>query len=263
VELLQTCGAVAFVPSASGRGVTLTIANTAAFSRFVEARCPQGLDVDCASVVDRATAVFTFADAKAIRRGAAQGIFLRTVKQGVVIRTLDGQSSVELSDATRQAGGTGIQLSSSKAWVFSGSIAVIENAETFWSHEVALPEVDVAIFVSGQMSDRLMAWLASPGMSSCSITHWGDYDPYGVNEYLRLLDACGPRVGVYAPPEVDSLLVKYGKPRLVIDQARYFDRLRERQDDPYVSRMIGLFDRHRRGLEQEILIKLPAKGETA
>jgi hypothetical protein len=258
VESLQTCGAIAFAPSGCGRGVVLHIGNPAAFLRFVSANCPQGLDVDTETVVDRASAVFTFADAKAIRRGAAQGIFVRATKQGVTMWTTDGKSCVDVSAATAQAGGAGIQLSQAKTWTFAGSVAIVENAETFWKHELALPDAEMAIFVSGQMSDRLMTWLSGQEMASCSITHWGDYDPFGVNEYLRLVRACGSRVSAHAPREVDDLLVKFGKRKLVIDQARYLDRLRPHQADPYVRRMTKLFDTYRRGLEQEIFLRLPA-----
>jgi hypothetical protein len=237
----------------------LSIANPAAFLRFVSARCPQGLDVDFDSIVDRASAVFTFADAKAIRRGSAQGIFVRSTKPGTTIRTTDGQSCVDLSEATKQGGGAGIQLSQAKTWTFAGAVAVVENAETFWKHEIALPDVDIAIFVSGAMSDRLLTWLSAPEMMLCSITHWGDYDPYGVNEYVRLVRACGNRVSVFAPNEVDEFLVRFGKRKLVANQAQYLDRLRSYQADPYVRRMTDLFDRYRKGLEQEIFLRLPVK----
>ena len=59
----------------------------------------------------------------------------------------------------------------------------------------------------------------------------------------------------YAPAEVDELLPKYGKRILVTRQAKYLDRIRPRGTDPHVRRMIDLFDTHRRGLEQEVLLR--------
>jgi hypothetical protein len=150
--------------------------------------------------------------------------------------------------------GIGIQLSSQKVWSFTGSVTVVENADAFWQHERVLPDADMAILGSGNMSSRLLEWLASPAMSRCRIIHWGDYDPVGVCQYLRLVDACPGRVDSFAPPEIDLLLPQYGKRKLVTQQPTFLDRLRRPQTDLYVRRMVELFDEHRRGLEQEVLL---------
>jgi hypothetical protein len=86
------------------------------------------------------------------------------------------------------------------AWEFSGTIATIENEEPFWSHELILPDVDLAVYVRGKMSNRVIRWLASEPMKSCPITHWGDYDPIGVLEYVRLLRTCSERVRLFTNP---------------------------------------------------------------
>lgn len=257
VKSLQTCRAVAFVPAPGGRGVVLSITDPAAFVRFVGAHCPHGLDVDVNAIADRADAIYQLADAKAIRQGTVRGIFVRSTKPGVVIQSTDGEASVNISDATDQGGGAGIQLSAAKQWTFSGTILVVENEETFWKHEMAVPDADMAIFASGPLSNRLISWLSAPEMATCPITHWGDYDPYGVCEYMRLVHDCGDRVSVYAPAEVDQLLPKHGKRMLVTRQSKYLDRLRSHQSDPYVRRMTQLFDKHRKGLEQELLLRSP------
>lgn len=254
IKSLQTCRAVEYVPAPSGRGVVLLITDLATFLRYVGAHCPCGLDVDIHAIADRAEAVYQLADAKAIRQGTVQGIFVRSTKPGVVIRSIDGEVSIDISEATARGGGTGIQLSASKQWSFSGHVVVVGNEPTFWKHEVVLPDADMAIFGGGTLSHRLICWLSAPEMATCSITHWDDYDPCGVCEYLRLVRNCGDRVAVYAPAEVDQLLPKHGKRMLVTRQSQYLDRLRSHQSDPYVRRMTQLFDKHRKGLEQELLL---------
>ena len=247
VTSLKTCGAVEFRPSRAGRGVVLCIANSQAFNTFIAARLPQGLDVDLAEIADRAQAVAMLADAKAVRRGSSQGVFVRATKPGVVLFSTDGQVFIPVSELTLKAGGSGIQLAADRSWSFAGSIVVVENEEVFWRHDEVLPDVDLAVFASGNMSNRLLDWLASPAMEQCAIIHWGDYDPVGVYQFLRLVDKCPGRVTVYAPAIVDGLLARIGKPKLVARQARYLDSIRSRESEPYVGRMIGLFDRHRRG----------------
>lgn len=254
IQALSTCGAVEFRKASGGRGTVLCIRSPEAFSHFVTARLPQGLDVDLSEITDRATAVIMLADAKAIRTGVGQGLFVRSTKPGVEIRSAEGEVCISVGQMTDQAGGMGVQLSPERTWLFAGDVVVVENADAFWRHDVVLPEADLAIFGSGNMSGRLVRWLASPGMARCRITHWGDYDPVGVCQYLRLADACPGRVVTYAPPEVDELLPKYGKRKLITRQPRFLDRLRRRTSDPHVRRMVDLFDRHMRGLEQEVLL---------
>jgi len=254
VQELKVCGVAEFRPSKAGRGVVLCVISEQAFRRFITARLPQGLDVDMSAITDRASAVIMLADAKAVRRAVGQGIFIRSTKLDTEIRSADGKIVIPVSQLTASAGGSGIQLSHEKTWAFAGDVAVVENADAFWRYELVLPEIDLAVLSGGNMSARLVQWLASPEMSQCRIIHWGDYDPVGVCQYLRLLDACPGRVDAYAPPEVDELLPTFGKRTLVTRQPKYLDRLRRRATDPYVHRMIKLFDKHRRGLEQEALL---------
>lgn len=254
VQELTDCGVVEFRRSSSGRGTVLCIRSEKAFQHFVAARLPAGLDVDLAAIADRAAAVLMLADAKAVRTAVGQGIFVRSKKPDVEIQSIDGDVCIAVGQLTAQAGGMGVQLSAERSWMFAGNVAVIENADAFWRHEFVLPDADLAILGSGNMSTRLLHWLASPAMAQCRITHWGDYDPVGVCQYLRLADACPGRVETYAPNKVDRLLPRYGKRNLVLRQPTFLDRLRGRSADPHVRRMLGLFDQFRRGLEQEILL---------
>jgi hypothetical protein len=184
----------------------------------------------------------------------AQGIFVRSVRPDVAIHAADGVV-LPVTRLTHDAGAACIELSPKKSWKFSGTIAVIENADVFWRHDAVVGDIELAIHASGPMSGRLLSWLASSDMRKCKITHWGDYDPVGVCEYLRLAEACPGRVEPYAPKEVDTLLPRIGKRVLIIKQWAYLDKLRNKLDDPYVRRMVQLFDTHRRGLEQEILLR--------
>lgn len=255
LQSLKVCGAVEFRRASHGRGTVLCINSVQAFQLFLDARLPRGLDVALATIPDRATAVLMLADAKAIRQGTGQGLFVRSNKEGVELRSADGQVSIPVSELTVRAGGVGVQLSPTRVWHFSGHVVVVENAECFWEHERAVPEADLAVLANGNMSRRLLNWLASEAMMECRITHWGDYDPVGVCQYLRLADVCPGRVNSHAPPEVDEILPRLGKRDLITGQAQYFARLRRRISDEYVARMVSLFDRHVRGLEQEVLLR--------
>jgi hypothetical protein len=253
VESLRTCGAAEFSRASSGRGVVLRIVSDEAFERFVIGRLPQGLDIDMTTVSDHAQAVVMLADAKAIRRAVGQGILVRSAKSNVTIESTDGQGSIPVSEMSTVDRAVVIRLSSDKMWTFEGTIAVVEGAYAFWRYERLIPQADLAVLGSGNMSAALLNWLASPAMARCHIIHWGDYDPVGVWQYLRLAEACPGRVESFAPPEIDEL-IRRSKRALVTRQGRYLDRLRSRSCDSYVRRMTDLFDRYRRGLEHEALL---------
>lgn len=258
VESLQACGAAGYLPSPAGRGLRFRIQNESAFERFVQSRCPSGLNIDNVSLESRADGVAHFGDAKAFSHSIAEGVFLRATKPNIVLRCEPSGSDLSVSDLTSIAGCAAIKIadrsSSTSQWSFTGSIAVIENADAFWLHERVLPDVDLAVFASGRMSGRLLGWLSSSGLATCPIIHWGDYDPVGVAEYIRLTEHCGDRVQTFVPDNLESLLKRHGKRKLITDQVEILGRLRQHSANPHVARMIALFDKHRKGLEQELLL---------
>jgi hypothetical protein len=253
---LQTCGAVQIVPGVQGK--RLRVANADAFAKIVRTATPQGLESLDSLLLSRADAVDQFGDAKAIRTGNVQGIFVRSIKPNIFIRRAGSSEAVDVTELTRIAGGAALRLSNGMDWTVSGTIATIENEEAFWSHELILPDIDLAVYVRGKMSNRLLRWLASAQMASCQITHWGDYDPIGVAEFLRLRCACPGRVTLHVPDDLEKLVARYGKKSLVRadKQVQVLCLLREMEDDPIVKRFVQVFDELGKGVEQELLLKL-------
>lgn len=254
VQALETCGAARWL--AAGRGSRFVISDADAFDRFIVRRYPLGLDYDLEGITDRASAVAVVGDAKAVRTGRCEGLFVRSMKPGTAVVSRDERVTIPVYDLTTTAGGAAVLLDDEHGWIVSGRVAVIENSEAFWRHDRVMPDVDLAVYSVGTMSSRrLLAWLAS--MENCQIVHWGDYDPAGVTEYLRLVDACPGRVRYFMPPIVGELLPQHGKAALITEQVHLLDRLRQVRCDETVARLLDLFDQHRRGLEQEVLLCEP------
>ena len=253
---LQTCGAVQIVPGVQGK--RLRLANAEAFEKIVRTATPQGLESLDSLLSSRADAVDQFGDAKAIRAGNVQGIFIRSIKPNIFIRRAGSSEAVDVTAMTRIAGGAALMLRDGIEWTFAGTIATIENEEAFWSHDLILPHIDLAVYVRGKMSNCLLRWLASAPMASCQITHWGDYDPTGVAEFLRLRCACPGRVTLHVPEDLERLVARYGKTSLVRadKQVQVLCVLREMEDDPIVNRFVRVFDELAKGVEQELLLKL-------
>ena len=113
--------------------------------------------------------------------------------------------------------------------------------------------MELAVFGSGNMSNRLVDWLVSDDLKSCSLVHWGDYDPCGVLEYLRLAERCPDRTSSFVPDHIDSLL-ENGQRELLLRQKDFLNKLRTKTADIHVARMVALFDKHRKALDQEGLL---------
>lgn len=255
LEDMATCGAVRcrFV----NRAGRVEICCQTTFGKFVNSRFPLGIDTELNEVFDRAGAVIAFGNAKAIERGSEEGLFVRTAKTQVALHATDGKE-LPIGVLSSDAGGAALSLTKDREWTFSGTVAVIENQQNFWQHEKVLPDVDLAVYASGCMSRRLVKWLTSESMLGCQIIHWGDYDPRGVVEYLRLFDRCPDRVTSFVPDNINQLM-KYGKRKLLQSQSRSLEKLRSRTEIPHVSRMLEVFDKHHKGLEQEVLLVVDAE----
>ncbi|MEX2671414.1 MAG: Wadjet anti-phage system protein JetD domain-containing protein [Phycisphaeraceae bacterium] len=183
---------------------------------------------------------------------------MRSTRPGVVVRAAEDGSTVPVADLTRLAGGAALLLDDERTWQFAGTVAVVENAEAFWRHHRVL-NVDLAIYTAGRMSSRrLLAWLSSNVMSDCSYLHWGDYDPVGAAEYLRLCEACPGRVQMHLPNNLDALVARYGKRELLVDQLDTLRHVRHFTADAVIAQLVDIWDRRQRGLEQELLLRSEA-----
>jgi hypothetical protein len=251
VQQLETARAVQW--QNSGRGRKLVILNRDAFEAFAQSKFPLGLSSPDSPIPDRSSAVRLTGNAKRAKRGSCHGVFLRSSCPGCVITSTKNHNQIPIYDLTQIAGGAALLLDDNSSWSFTGSIAIVENAEAFWQHDKVL-NVDLAIYSVGRMSSRVYQWLASPLMHYCQFVHWGDYDPVGASEYLKLLKHCPNRATMHVPESLEKLLPLYGKRDLITKQKNVLHNLRKQTSNPTILRLITLWDKHQRGLEQEILL---------
>jgi hypothetical protein len=146
-----------------------------------------------------------------------------------------------------------VRLDDASQWTGSGLMAIVENLEVFLHFEKIGFETDLIYYAAGRLSERALHWLSSPGMQLCRIVHFGDYDPVGVDEYLRLKKACPGRVEMYVPDNLEALLSQYGKPALLENSKALLSRLRMEEDET-ARYLVSLMDIYNCGLEQEVLV---------
>ena len=234
----------------SGAGLRVVVQQPATLRAFAEKTYPSGLRCEGDALPARARAVAQLRDSKKGKGRCPATVLLRGFGG---CRLAADSTTLAVADWTAQAGVAAVALDRIVHWGFSGTLAIVENLELFWNIEQISPEVELALYAQGRLTQRLLKWLASPSMQSARVMHFGDFDPVGLDEYLRLKQACPERSALYRPDNLEDLFRKYSKPRLLTDNTAIMNRLRK-VDDPEVSSIVKLIDRFGGGLEQEALL---------
>lgn len=230
----------------SGGGWRIVVQNVAALEQFIEAQFPAGLDV-VLSGLGRAQAVERLKNAKRGRNDAGEPLLIRAFSPVVAS---DAGSIVDLFAATRDAGVAALLLNDQHDWKLDARrVATVENIVPFLLFERKCSGFDAAIYTAGRMSNRLLDWLAA---SPFPVTHCGDYDPVGLQDYCRLQARCGERASLFVPAQLPVLMEKHGRPELIRDSVAILASLRQ-SEDATVRAVVALMDAHGKGLDQEIL----------
>jgi hypothetical protein len=158
-----------------------------------------------------------------------------------------------LQAATGLTGAACLLLEDGHFWTLTADIAIVENLECFLHFEKMGVDANVAVYSSGRLSDLALRWLGSPGLSQCRFVHCGDYDPVGLDEFLKLKAVVGDRAKLHIPENLKGLIATYGRPELIRDSAAVFRRLRGTADAD-VREIVALLDEMGCGLEQEALL---------
>ena len=234
----------------SGAGKTVVVKKRDAFDIFVLRTYPSGLEGREETSTPRSKAVAELRDSKKARETGPLVVLLRGL-DNCELRC--GTEILPVAGLTELAGVVALRLGG-REWAYDGVLAVVENLEVFWNFEKLGTGAQMALYAQGRLSGAILGWLGSQSMARARILHCGDYDPVGLDEYLRLKDACPGRVELFLPTDFEALLSRYGKSELLHgSNGAVLARLRKTRD-PEVRRLVTLLDRHGAGLEQEILL---------
>lgn len=232
----------------SGGGLVVEVRNPETLAAFYGKRYPSdGKDV---KGPPRARAVGMLRNAKRVGRTNMEPVLVRAINQVVCCRN---GTSVNLFEVTRQTGSACLILEQGQFWTMQATIAIVENLECFLHFESMHVSTDIALYASGRLSELALQWLSSPELSDCQFVHCGDYDPVGLDEFLRLKKAVGDRARLHIPANLRDLVTTYGRPELLIDSEAILKRLREASDQN-VHTVVQVLDELGCGLEQEVLL---------
>ncbi|MHB1184294.1 MAG: DUF7281 domain-containing protein [Desulfobulbia bacterium] len=235
----------------SGAGKSVVVKNHNTLAAFVTRHYPSGLEGRQDDLSPRSKAVANFRDSKKSSEPAGAFTVLLRGFQGCELH-VNGQP-LSVAKWTELVGVAISRLDVNQKWKFSGVLAIVENLEVFWNFEKLKTGAQLAIFSGGRLDERIIKWLSSSGMAQAQIIHCGDYDPVGLDEYLRLKTACPGRTSLHVPPALEEILSRYGNKEIVSRSTAILKRLRK-SDDPHVQWVVSLLDRYGVGLEHEALL---------
>lgn len=238
------------VEEKSGAGRRVVLTNAESLLAFITRTYPTGLEGLSSELLPRSRAVMEQRDSKKSRELGPLTVLLRGFGEA---QLQAGDLVLPVAQWTNVAGVAALRIADEKNWGFCGTLAVVENLEVFWHIEKIDHSVDIALFAQGRLSQRIVAWLSSAAMAEAHIIHYGDYDPVGLDEYLRLKQARPLRTRLYVPENLEDLLSRFGKRQLLDDSQAVLRRLRK-SEDPDVAWIVAMMDRWGVGLEQEVLL---------
>lgn len=235
----------------SGAGQVVVLQSRVALDAYVVKNYPAGLKGSQARLMPRSKAVAEFRDSKKAQENCSPMVLLRGFGN---CELHIGEEVLPIVHWTKLAGVAALCYED-RPWEFSGVLAVVENLEVFQNFEKMGIDAQLALYARGRLSGKILGWLSSPGMAHAEIIHCGDYDPVGLDEYLRIKTACPDRTRLHLPANLEELLSRYGNRELLqLDgSAALLARLRK-IDDQEVRRVVTLIDQYGVGLEQEALL---------
>jgi hypothetical protein len=234
----------------SGAGRRLVVTNQTALRAFMLSLYPSGLEGYKGDLPSRSRAVAERRDSKKAS-GKRPTILLARGFNGCTFQK--DESRLPVAEWTESAGVASLCLDAMTGWLYQGTLGLVENLETFRHIEKIAPFLDLAIYAEGRIGADVLHWLSSPGMMKAGIVHFPDYDPVGMDEYLRIKRACPERTELFLPTDLEKLFGRYGKAQLLHDSSAILARLRKSADSE-VRYVVELMDRYGVGVEQESLM---------
>jgi hypothetical protein len=235
-----------------GGGRRLVVRDAAALGEFWTRRFPNAPLFDGAP--ERVASVARFRDSKAGAGDTPSVITLRAWSDIVLWK--DGQP-VPAAKGTAAHGVFAFLLSPESRYELRAPCALVENPAVLLAFERLRPrlEITAVLYGGGRISRGVLNWLACQSASGFRLVHFPDYDPVGLNEFVRLRAALGERVRLHIPEDLAELFSRFGNGELLRRDASQALLPKLRTDkSTEIRAVLELIERHNAGLEQEALL---------
>ena len=223
--------------------------------QFIEKHFPEGVENTARTNMTRSESTRTFRNSKKRSRRTALPVFIRGFGESTLMYRNTGHT-LNTARQTELFSVTSIMLMEDEPFPeYTGNIATVENLEVFTAFQRLNPKNTIAVYTGGRIHRLLLKWLSSPETSKARVIHYGDYDPAGLGDYLRIRSAREGATELFIPPDLNALVKKYGSETLLEKSAHLIPRLHE-TDDEAVKKVLEIILRNNSALEQEVLISM-------
>src|SRR4051812_573986 len=241
LETLFRIGALVYVKAGGGKRIELR--DREAVDRWIASNYPSGLSGTISVLPPRAEAAANFGDTKSGRSLESTLVFVRGFGKARLIRD---EVEQPIGVMTSAFGVAGVVIDPQKPWDLVGTVGIVENLELFMRIEQVEASLDAALWTAGRLNSLVIDWLSR--QRRLDVVHFGDFDPVGLDEYLRLRAALRERVRLFIPSDLEERMLKYGHRELLERSTSVLARVR-RDADASVRVVVDLLDRHGLALE--------------
>jgi len=237
-----------------GAGEVLAVCDDATLYDFIARQFPMLASELPANVSLRVAGVARFRDSKALPCDTPDILTVRAWSDTILWK--DSQA-IPAGEATRSYGVFSFVPVPGERYEIRGPCALVEGPELLLGFDriSAREECTLVIYGGGRISRQVLDWLATQSAPNFQLLHCPDYDPVGLNEYLRLRGALGTRVRLHVPSDLEESFARFGNRDLL--RRPYNQTLLaglRATHIPEVTLVRRLIEHHNAGLEQERLL---------
>lgn len=233
------------------------IAQPNGLASYIEKRFPGGLLTNLdESISLRVKGILETRNSKS-NQGLGFGFCLIKAAAGITLTRIkdNAESHIHFDNTIPEVGSIACHLENGTTWQLSSqakTVVTIENADTFVRPLSELPG-DVVVFADGKMSKYQIDFVGQLS-ANAKLLHFGDYDPVGLSEYLRLKDRV-PSAELYIPDNIKNLFKTHATKTILLKKKNQelLASLRGYLGDPYITEVLTYIDENNACLEQESL----------
>lgn len=236
----------------SGGGRRLVVREASAFQAFFKSRFPDNATTD--ETPARIRGVASFRDSKALAGDTPDIVLLRAWSDTALSC---GGVPVLAAGATKAHGLFSFVLTPGSAYELRAPCVLVENPAMLLAFErLGLTStIPIALYAGGRVSGRVLRWLAGVSDPGFRLTHFPDYDPVGLSEFVRVRAVLGDRATLHLPSDLAEVFSRFANKDLLRREASQalLPALRTNRS-PDVRTVLDLIELHNAGLEQEALL---------
>jgi hypothetical protein len=207
-----------------------------------------------ADAPSRVASIARFRDSKALAGDTPDILTLRAWSDTALWR--DGHRVLG-AEGTAAHGVFSFVLKCDAHYELRGPWALVEGPVMLlhFEHVPLQHDLPAVLYGGGRISRRTLGWLASQAAPDFRLVHFPDYDPVGLNEFIRVRTALGARAMLHLPENLGCSFEHFSKRALLHRRAsqKLLPRVRS-SAIAEVKTVLKLIDDHNAGLEQEQLL---------